>query len=77
VQTQFGWHVIKVLDKKATQPQPFDQIAPQLQQQLMYKTFDDTVASLKKSTKVDIPDADLAKAVKEQEATTGQSTPGQ
>jgi peptidyl-prolyl cis-trans isomerase C len=34
VQTQFGWHVIKVEDKRAKQPPTFDEVSEQLQAEL-------------------------------------------
>lgn len=68
VQTQFGWHIIKLEEKKKTEPESFAQMQPQLQRELMFKTFDDTVERLKKSAAIDIPDAKLAAAVKAQEA---------
>ena len=67
VQSQFGWHIIRVDEVRKTQPAPFDQIAPQLQQQVLFKKFDDTVASLKQAIPVTIPDANLAAAVAAQE----------
>ena len=33
VQTQFGWHVIKVEDTRTQQPPPFETLAPQMRQQ--------------------------------------------
>src|SRR6185437_6363221 len=71
VQSQFGWHVIKLLETRKTQPAPIDQIGQQLQQQILFKKFDDTVAQLKQGTTIDIPDATLAAAVKAQEAQAG------
>ena len=68
VKSQYGWHIIKVIEKKSTAPQTMDQIGPQLQQTILYKKFNDSVASLKTKIPVTIPDADLAAAVKTQEA---------
>jgi peptidyl-prolyl cis-trans isomerase C len=66
VQSQFGWHIIKVEEKRKTQPAPIDQVAQQLQQQILFKKFDDTVNQLKQGVKIDIPDPTLAAAVKAQ-----------
>lgn len=66
VQSQFGWHIIKVDEKRKTQPAPIEQMAQQLQQQILFKKFDETVAQLKQGVKIDIPDASLAAAVKAQ-----------
>jgi len=64
VQSQFGWHIIKVIEKRKTQPAPFDQLAQQLQQQVVFKKFDDAIQKLKAGTTIDIPDANLAAQVK-------------
>lgn len=68
VKTQFGWHIIKVVDKKKTTPPKFDQVKSKLQQQLLYQTFDNVVGKLKAKAQIDIPDADLAAAVAKQAA---------
>ena len=69
VQSLFGWHVIKLEEKRQSTAPAFEQVAPQLQQQLLMKTFDDTVAKLMDGVEIDIPDADLAAAVQQQTAT--------
>jgi peptidyl-prolyl cis-trans isomerase C len=66
VQSQFGWHIIKLEEKRMTAPPPLEQVAQQLSQQVMMKAFDDTMAGLKKDLPVAIPDAALAEAVKKQ-----------
>lgn len=53
VQTQFGWHVIRLDDTRPTTPPPFEQVkerlAPMLQQQMIH----DYVETLKKSSKIE------------------------
>lgn len=66
VKSQFGWHIIKVEEKRMTSPAPIEQMQQQLGQQVMFKAFDESVAALKKDVKLDIPDAELAAAVKKQ-----------
>lgn len=66
VQSQFGWHIIKVEEKRMSSPPPIEQVQQQLGQQVMFKAFDDAVAALKKDAKLDIPDAALAAAVQKQ-----------
>ncbi|CAN7594204.1 peptidylprolyl isomerase [Devosia sp. LjRoot16] len=66
VQSQFGWHIIKVEEKRMSAPPPIEQVQQQLGQQVMFKAFDEAVAALKKDAKLDIPDAALAAAVKKQ-----------
>jgi len=66
VQSQFGWHIIKVEEKRMSAPPPIAQVQQRLGQQVMFKAFDESVAALKKDLTVDIPDATLAAAVKKQ-----------
>lgn len=63
VQSQFGWHIIKLEEKRESAPPAFEQVAPQLQQQLLMSTFNTKVEELMKGVTIDIPDATLAAAV--------------
>lgn len=69
VQSQFGWHVIKLEEKRQSSPPAFEQVAGQIQQQLLMKTFDETVAKLMDGVAIDIPDAALSAAVAAQTET--------
>jgi len=69
VQSQFGWHVIRLEEKRQSTPPAFEQVASQLQQQLLMNTFDDTVARLMDGVAIDIPDAALKAAVDAQTET--------
>lgn len=66
VQSDFGWHIIKVEEKRMSQPPTLEQIGPQLEQQVMFKNFEDAVAALKQGVAIDIPDPALAEGVKQQ-----------
>ncbi|MDB5585764.1 MAG: peptidylprolyl isomerase [Devosia sp.] len=63
VESQFGWHIIKLEEKRESSAPPIEQIGGQLQQQLLMSTFDGVVAKLMDGVKIDIPDAALAAAV--------------
>ncbi|MDB5531468.1 MAG: Peptidylprolyl isomerase [Devosia sp.] len=63
VESQFGWHIIKLEEKRESAAPPIEQIGGQLQQQLLMSTFDGVVAKLMDGVKIDIPDAALAAAV--------------
>lgn len=69
VQSQFGWHIIRLEEKRQSAPPAFEQVASQLQQQLLMTTFDDTVAKLMDGITIDIPDAALKAAVDAQTET--------
>jgi peptidyl-prolyl cis-trans isomerase C len=75
VQSQFGWHVIKLEEKRQSEAPAFEQVAGQLQQQLLMTTFDETVARLMEGVEIDIPDAALAAAVNAQTETEAAAEP--
>lgn len=78
VQSQFGWHIIKLEEKRQSAPPSFEEVAGQLQQQLLMTTFDDTVARLMDGVTIDIPDPALKAAVDAQtETEAGAAAPAQ
>lgn len=66
VQSQFGWHIIKLEEKRMSQPPTLEEVGPQLQQQVMFQAFEESVGKLKQGLAIDIPDAALAEGVKKQ-----------
>lgn len=66
VQSQFGWHIIKVEEKRPSAPLPFEQKQQELGQQAIYDAYDAAVAEYKAKYAVEIPDAALAAQVKAQ-----------
>jgi peptidyl-prolyl cis-trans isomerase C len=53
VQTQFGWHVIKLEDTRDVTPPPFDQVKPQLSNAVIRKKLQAHVDQLKKDAKIE------------------------
>ena len=53
VKTQFGWHVIKVEDKRVKRAPTFDEVKPQIEQYVMRKAQADLVTSLRASAKIE------------------------
>lgn len=53
VQTQFGWHVIKLEDTRETAPPPFDQVKQQVTNGVVQKKLQAYVETLKKTAKID------------------------
>jgi peptidyl-prolyl cis-trans isomerase C len=53
VQTQFGWHVIKLEDTRETAPPPFEQVKQQVSNGVIQKKLQAYVDSLKKTAKID------------------------
>jgi peptidyl-prolyl cis-trans isomerase C len=65
VKTQFGWHVIKVEEKRTRKAPDFEQVKPQIETYVVRKAQADYVAKLRTAAKVermDKPDDAAAKA---------------
>lgn len=53
VQTQYGWHIIKLEDTRDVTPPPFDQVKAQVQKNLIQKKLMAYIDDLKKNAKID------------------------
>jgi len=53
VKTRFGWHVIKVEDKRTKEPPKFEEVKPQLERYVVGKAQSELVASLRKDAKIE------------------------
>jgi peptidyl-prolyl cis-trans isomerase C len=53
VQTQYGWHIIKLEDIREVTPPPFDQVKAQVTKNLIQKKLVAYVEDMKKSAKID------------------------
>ena len=60
VQTQFGWHVIKVEDRRDTQPPSFEEIEPQLRNELRRDNVESVLTGLREGAEVEITPAGSA-----------------
>lgn len=63
VQTQFGFHVIKVEDKRAQQPPAFEQVRDQIRSVLLREIYFASVKELRAGAAIEIADPALAEAV--------------
>lgn len=54
VKSQFGWHIIRLEDKRPVPPPAFDAVKPQLTNMLRQKAVDDFIEEARKSAKVEI-----------------------
>jgi peptidyl-prolyl cis-trans isomerase C len=55
VQTQFGWHVIKLVDTRATQVPPYDKVKDGLERTLEQRKVEKMMLDLKAKSKIDVP----------------------
>jgi peptidyl-prolyl cis-trans isomerase C len=53
VKTQFGWHIIKVEDKRTRQPPDFEKVRDQIESYMTRKAQTDFVARLRQSAKIE------------------------
>ena len=63
VQSQFGWHVILIEDKRAQQPPAFDTVKDEVRNMVFREKYFAMVGDLRKAAKVDVTDPELKKAV--------------
>lgn len=54
VQTQFGWHVIKLVDTRPAQPLAYDKVKDGLQKNLQQRNLEKLMADLRAKAKIDI-----------------------
>jgi len=54
VQTQFGWHVIKLIDTRPAQPLAYDKVKDGLQKNLQQHNLEKMMADLRSKAKIDI-----------------------
>lgn len=66
IESQFGWHIIKLEEKRQSQPPTLEEVGPQLQQQVLFERFEASVSTLKQGLAIEIPDTALAEGVKRQ-----------
>ena len=53
VQTQFGWHVIKLVDTRVAQPLSYDKVKEGLQKNLQQRNLEKMMADLRSKAKID------------------------
>ena len=66
VQTQFGWHIIQVLDRRPAAKPTLDAMTQQIGQQLYVQKYRALFDQLRKGATIDIPDAALKAQVESQ-----------
>lgn len=67
VKTEFGWHIIKLEDRRPGGPQPYEQVKEPIRMVLLRKAVQDKLVELRKEAKIEIIDPDLKKLQEETE----------
>ena len=65
IKTDFGWHIIRLEDRKQGAAQPYDQVKSAIRNVLVRQKVQETLAGLKDLAKVEIIDPDLKKVAEE------------
>jgi peptidyl-prolyl cis-trans isomerase C len=68
VQTQFGFHVVKVEDKRAKQPPEFDKVKDQVRNVVLQENYVKSVKAIRDELKVEYVDPELKAAMAKAEA---------
>ena len=68
VKTQFGWHIIKVEEKRNRKPPEFDQVKSQIETYVTRKAQADYVSKLREAAKIERLDKPAAEAAKPADA---------
>ena len=66
VQSQFGWHLIQLEDRRLSEAPPLDQVRQQVAQQVLYQSYEAAIEEIKSGTEINIDDPELAAAVEAQ-----------
>ncbi|MBC8037692.1 MAG: peptidylprolyl isomerase [Rhizobiales bacterium] len=61
VETKYGWHIIKLEDRKMAAAQPYDQVKSAIRNVLLRKKVQETMDGLRATAKIEIIDEDLKK----------------
>jgi peptidyl-prolyl cis-trans isomerase C len=56
VQSEFGWHVIKLEEKRLSEPPPFDQVKDELRNHVMRQKFEQVIGALRDKYPIEILD---------------------
>ena len=63
IKTQFGWHLIKLEDKRTKSPPAFEIVKDRILQSMLMKRAQDSAIDLRSKAKIEFVDADLKKAI--------------
>ncbi len=77
VQTQFGFHVIQLEDRRTKQPPSFDEVKDQIRSIVMRERYVETVKKLRNGMKIDYKDPAIDKAMKEAAAAQDEAAKGE
>ena len=77
VQTEYGWHVLKVEDKRNREPPSFDEVKDQITSSLINTKLQSTIQDLRQNGKIDVIDPEIKKAMESDSAPSGDPVAGE
>jgi peptidyl-prolyl cis-trans isomerase C len=63
VKTQFGWHLVKLEDRRTKQPPAFDIVKDRIVQSLLLKKAQQSAVELRGKSKIELVDPEIKKAI--------------
>jgi peptidyl-prolyl cis-trans isomerase C len=66
VKTTFGWHIIKLEDRRRKEPPPFDKVKDTILNSLIVRKAQERAAALREKAKLEYVDADILRQIEEQ-----------
>ncbi|MGQ0455777.1 MAG: peptidylprolyl isomerase [Hyphomicrobium sp.] len=76
VKTQFGWHLIKIEDKRTKQPPAFEIVKDRIVQSLLLQKAQQSAVELRSKSKIEFVDADIKKSIEDRNKLIEQQTSG-
>jgi peptidyl-prolyl cis-trans isomerase C len=68
VKTQFGWHLIKLEDRRQKQPPAFEVVKDRIVQSLLLQKAQKTATDLRAGAKIEVVDPEIKKSVDDRNA---------
>jgi peptidyl-prolyl cis-trans isomerase C len=68
VKTQFGWHLVKLEDRRTKQPPAFEVVKDRIVQSVLLQKAQQTATELRAKSKIEVVDPDMKKAIDERNA---------
>jgi peptidyl-prolyl cis-trans isomerase C len=75
VKTQFGWHLVKLEDRRTKQPPAFEIVKDRIVQSMLLQKAQQTATELRAKSKIELVDPDIKKSIDERNAML-QAQPG-
>jgi peptidyl-prolyl cis-trans isomerase C len=59
VQTEFGWHIIKLVETRESSPPTLEEVRPQIEDQIRQQQVQEHIASLREGATIEQPETDV------------------